>query len=676
MESSSNSNQGDGNPQPLPGIKLPPPVAVQRAPFDLRCADLPFFLNTLHHLERAPVSFPNRRGINDGSVWPWNPRADVKALNLIAQILTTDTTSHGLTVTSLRMLADKLQIFFVSSRPFGDEENEYLETMVKMIRAVARARMKCKSNRRVRYEQEEQEICDTMLGVVVVGCRNRIIDMLEAIGREALADGIDHNDVEENAYGWEELLDHAVARKEDEEVKTNPGWENSENGTANGRTEFPDAPNPEGRDWEIFQKKREGQNQRSRKRARTKTKSRPRSTTGSPSRPKLRPWQEELHHIFGKRIFKGAPEPGPPTSHRTRDPVIAKPSEEKPVGKTTRVKAALEEILMKGSHMAQRTRGLTPRTQPQINQLQGNSSTGNSANGGQATRRRLRPADIKRGVITYFLALKWKDLKREPDWKLVKYIRFADMLCDQTTRIRSMVGITGWQLGRAQMVVQYCKAVDMVVKRASQKRFARLLSNLEVNEIIAPKQKPLPNEFPLPTTTVLGVLQWIERSYFAKPPLIDARILKRVYPNAQPDILWQYRPEAAGFYMHPEVIMANYFFHTCDHFKPSYLAIGSSGVCCWACDFYSSLVHDTLASDDNNSFDGEELYKSGCNGTIPPGSWWHLPRCGEKDNELRFQVIAKVEDSIAEIVQRLRYAACMSTNGTDSSTDVDLEALD
>ncbi|KAF3125965.1 hypothetical protein TWF703_010612 [Orbilia oligospora] len=267
---------------------------------------------------------------------------------------------------------------------------------------------------------------------------------------------------------------------------------------------------------------------------------------------------------------------------------------------------------------------------------------------------------LRQGLISFLGAIRSKDFRETDNDKLWEYMRVADLIYKKRTELEPLVKFTDEQMEWVNKIARYPRAAEFIIRRAYTPQYQKMLSNLEIHELI-PKAPEPPDQSlaPPPQTTVLEILEWVERRY-AGPPyrlLISPPSIKLKYPNADPRAIWTPNPPPDKHCVHPEVAIMNFIYnYGIYNFNTPFVVYGVSGVCCWACDLYADIVHKTMLAHCINGFHAERIYKEGWTGKIPKGDGWYVPIDGEGDREFREKVAEVVEDCLKVIVGNTRKA--------------------
>ncbi|KAF3208111.1 hypothetical protein TWF106_011545 [Orbilia oligospora] len=266
---------------------------------------------------------------------------------------------------------------------------------------------------------------------------------------------------------------------------------------------------------------------------------------------------------------------------------------------------------------------------------------------------------VRQGLISFLGAIRSKDFRETDNDKLWEYMRVAYLIYKKRTELEPLVKFTDEQMEWVNKIARYPRAAEFIIRRAYTPQYQKMLSNLEIHELIPKASDPPDQSLPPPQTTVLEILEWIERKY-AGPPyrlLISAPSIKFKYPDADPRAIWTPNPPPEKHCVHPEVAITNFIYnYGIYNFNIPFVVYGVSGVCCWACDLYANIVHKTMSSHCINGFHAERVYKEGWTGKVPKGDGWDVPIDGEGDREFREKVAEVVEDCLKVIVGNIRKA--------------------
>ncbi|KAK6518571.1 hypothetical protein TWF506_005707 [Arthrobotrys conoides] len=266
---------------------------------------------------------------------------------------------------------------------------------------------------------------------------------------------------------------------------------------------------------------------------------------------------------------------------------------------------------------------------------------------------------IRQGIISFLLAIRSEKFRETSNDELWEYMRVVDLICKKRERLEMVVRFTDEQLDWVNKISRYSRAVEFIIKRAFMPKYQKLLANLEIYEIIPYTPNPPDESIPPPQTTVLEILEWVERKH-SKPPfrlLITPPSIKNKYPNADPRALWTPSPPLNRHSIHPEVAIINFIYnHSSRTFNTPFLVYGVSGLCCWACDLYAHIVNKEMLKARANGFFGRRVYKEGWTGIVPKGDGWYVPVESEGDRKFRQMVMWVIEESLRVIVGNTRKA--------------------
>ncbi|KAF3312501.1 hypothetical protein TWF173_007111 [Orbilia oligospora] len=187
---------------------------------------------------------------------------------------------------------------------------------------------------------------------------------------------------------------------------------------------------------------------------------------------------------------------------------------------------------------------------------------------------------LRQGLISFLGAIRSKDFRETDNDKLWEYMRVADLIYKKRTELEPLVKFTDEQMEWVNKIARYPRAAEFIIRRAYTPQYQKMLSNLEIHELIPKAPDPPDQSLPPPQTTVLEILEWIERKY-AGPPyrlLISPPSIKLKYPNADPRAIWTPNPPPDKHCVHPEVAIINFIYnYGIYNFNTPYVVYGISG---------------------------------------------------------------------------------------------------
>ncbi|KAK6515733.1 hypothetical protein TWF281_004323 [Arthrobotrys megalospora] len=585
-----------------------PPPSIQ--PHGLPTPNLPLLLHTLRVLEPAPESFPSHRKRDNRARWGDIPRTETRVLDYLAVILATGISGHENVAVTMKVEFDRVRIFFASSGGFGDDEKEYIGFLKDMVIQIGNQEEEeignekiggKKRGRKVKGREEKRNYIQMVSEVVLTGCRERVLRLIEGLAGEEWADGVEVEEGEvlcdEAEFDWDDLRNYVMK----------VGWDSL------------------GRDKSavVLSEREVGENGREDGRARQKKKRRSKSRSKSKSKSRSRSRSQN-----GSKEVKCQTE--------------SKEGEEE--SKEERMARKLQGINDGMKEMRQRIRKLRA-----LNLIEENRAAES-----KSTKLKTTPAVVRQAFIVFLSIIKSADLRSLPWSKLMRCVVLSNLVYQRREALRPLIQFTDDQMVWMELLGVYLEAIKLVAKRASDPRWAKLLVNLEIIEISPPLP---PADWMLPQqATIVEVLQWVEEEHFTHEPLlIDAEAITDVFPSADPYSPWPTR--RLDYIIHPEVTISHFIYNNIQLLNLPFMAIGTSGICCWACHIYSKTANKTMNKDWETPFYGRKVYKMGCGGWVPDGDLWNIPMVmGDKDEVLRDEVLAVVEDCVRLVVERVRSA--------------------
>ncbi|KAK6342535.1 hypothetical protein TWF718_007939 [Orbilia javanica] len=290
----------------------------------------------------------------------------------------------------------------------------------------------------------------------------------------------------------------------------------------------------------------------------------------------------------------------------------------------------------------------------------GSSSGGNAAVDQTATsdvppevsaeeEEKLMPG-IKQGIISFLVALRSTigNFRQITSATMVKYIRIAEMIYRKREALKPVIKFTERQFLLVKFLAMYALAVEIVIKKAYHPRFRRVLSRIEVIEVLAEIPKPFKLEL-TKQTNLLQILKTVERRHFSHPLLINPQTLRYALPKIFSfGVTHTYDPLVKS--IHPEVTILNFIYN---NFNPPFIVYGAATSCCWACEMYANIVHDAMIRREDFEFCAEKVYKQSSFGTKPENSW-DVPMFGRKDEQLRGMAMEEIEGAVLKVVTYVR----------------------
>ncbi|KAF3927875.1 hypothetical protein ABW20_dc0104901 [Dactylellina cionopaga] len=261
-------------------------------------------------------------------------------------------------------------------------------------------------------------------------------------------------------------------------------------------------------------------------------------------------------------------------------------------------------------------------------------------------------SQTRKGMIMFLTAI--KSLPARPTWmRLARSLILARIMVRDRDLLKPHIQFTDTQIKRARKAAVYLDVVEMIIRKASSCQTRRMLVNIEVNEITQ-YENSIPPQLPPPSTTILQILQRIEREQYRTPHFITAEVLSRAYPHLT-DKSWTYNPQPQYPPVHPEVALANFIAKNISALNLPFLVIGISKTTCWACDVYIDQVHRRMLLGQDNTFFADDVYLPGCSGYVPGGAEWVVPRDGwNRMNGVDVEFYEKVREAVGKVVVKVR----------------------
>ncbi|KAK6331498.1 hypothetical protein TWF730_004580 [Orbilia blumenaviensis] len=633
---------------------------------DLQCPNLPSLLHTLSHLEPLPQSFPDRRSscwdiIKDGRrVGVLGERKDeMRVLLALGHILATTSPQsfspdddieeeEGEVAVMLQLRPKEFRVFYTVRGGSSEKQRSYVMLLEELVKHIVEKAIKGN------YNHKTRRIDDAIVGdlgrlftVVVVACRTRILDFLKGLAREKWSCGLEgeREDIseevkEKEVVDWDALIEF---------VKTG-GLEAADSDDI-AAAAVAAAASPDGKDNDERIKEKIRQRSRSRSQSRrrrvaaeNKNKNGPTIKTEEHEEEEEVPKESRVERIERKknfilermdqmrqnlarlRLMRLADEPPPPSSQIDADipPVPPLPD------------------------------GLKQQ---------------------QQAKKRMTLGGVKRGIVSLLIAGKTENMDTEtmPNWLLMQYVRVASLIVRFREKFEPLITFTDGQMVWITMLGRYLEASKIIIRKVYMQKYWKLLANLTIFEVRAPvlslcEPRPTPSQ-----NTIRRVLEWVEQEHFEDPSIMNSVNINAIYPHSYPDVPWihRYPREPNAHYCHPEAVIAHYVMHTRKILKTRFLAIGSNGKCCWACDVYVKSVHRVLLNETQEEgggggwYCGESVYKVGCNGRVPEfandeynydssTNLWDIPLSNRMDQRVRDEMVARLEGCVGRIVDRVR----------------------